>query len=415
MSPAPTEFSLECPRCRERFGMGPLVFGCPACRRGGTLSVLEVASRPHGTPAAPAGRRGAPGVARYADLLPGGSPDARVTLGEGGTPLVRSRVIGPRLGLRRLFFKNETANPTWSFKDRYVAVTVNVARSLGFARAVVSSTGNLGVSAAAYCAAAGLECLFLAPADAPRGILDQARLHGARVVVTTWDGRQPIFEHLVTERGWFPIGLFLARPVNNPFGVEGYRTIAYEIVEALGGAPRAVLFPCARGNGLYGAFKGFGEAARWGWAASVPRMVACQPSGANSLEVSLERGAAEAVELPPVDSVAFSTKERVADTRALEAIRASGGGALSAADDEILAAVRDLGREGLYVEPSAALPVACLPRLIERGLVGPDDAVVCLLTAAGIKWPGSAGAFPDPDVIEPDPARVDAYLSRRPA
>lgn len=204
-------------------------------------------------------------------------------------------------------------------------MTVNVARSLGFWRAVVSSTGNLGVSAAAYCAAAGMDCLFLAPPETARPILDQARLHGAHVLMTTWEGRQPIFERLARERGWFPIGLFLPRPVHNPFGIEGHKTFAYEMLEDLGEAPSAVLFPCARGNGLYGAWKGFREAVEFGWATSLPAMVACQPVGANSLEASLACGAAEAVELPPVESVAISTKETVSDTRALEAIRASGG------------------------------------------------------------------------------------------
>src|SRR5262245_35594628 len=112
-------------------------------------------------------------------------PRPRLARGEGGTPLVRSWVVGPRLGLRNLYFKNETANPTWSFKDRYVAVTVNVAGSRGFDRAVVLSTGNLGVSAAAFCGAAGLECLFLAPRETAQPFLGRAALHGARVLVTT--------------------------------------------------------------------------------------------------------------------------------------------------------------------------------------------------------------------------------------
>ena len=239
-----------------------------------------------------------------------------MSLGEGDTPLVLSRVIGPRLGLSRLYFKNETVNPTWSFKDRYVAVTVNVARMLGYRRAVVSSTGNLGVSAAAYCAAAGLTCLFLAPRHTGGPLLSQARLHGAEVVRTTSEGRQVVFEHLARHRGWFPIGLFLPRPVHNPFGIEGYRTIAYEILEELGTAPAAMLFPCARGNGLYGAWKGFRDAQRWGWAADVPAMVACQPLGANSLEVSLRRGEAEVIELPPAESIAAPPARRSrTDTR----------------------------------------------------------------------------------------------------
>jgi threonine synthase len=332
-------------------------------------------------------------------------------LGEGGTPLLLSRSIGPRLGLRRLYFKNETVNPTWSFKDRYVAVTINAARSFGFRRAVVSSTGNLGVSTAAYCAAAGLRCLFLAPPQTSRLILDQARLHGAHVMVTSWEGRQPIFEYLSRDRGWFPVGLFLPRPVHNPFGIEGYKAFAYETLADLRVPPAAMLYPCARGNGLYGTWKGFSEAREFGWTGSAPAMVACQPVGANSLEVSLREGADEAVELSPVESVAVSTKETVADTQALRAIRASQGTALSANDSEILRAVEALGSEGLCVEASSALPVACLPRLLEDSWVSHDDPIICVLTAAGIKWPEQMSTTARaPMQVDPTPEAVDRYL-----
>jgi threonine synthase len=337
-----------------------------------------------------------------------------VSLGEGDTPLVLSRVIGPRLGLSRLYFKNETVNPTWSFKDRYVAVTVNVARTLGYRRAVVSSTGNLGVSAAAYCAAAGLTCLFLAPRHTGGPLLSQARLHGAEVVRTTSEGRQVVFEHLARHRGWFPIGLFLPRPVHNPFGIEGYRTIAYEILEELGTAPAAMLFPCARGNGLYGTWKGFGDAQRWGWAADVPAMVACQPLGANSLEASLRRGDAEVIELPPVESIAASTCETVADRHALEAIRASRGAAFSATDPELVQAMADLGREGLCVEPASALVVACLPRWLAVARPPADVPIVCLLTATGTRWPTDLARWdPGQAWVEPTPEAVDRYLDAR--
>jgi threonine synthase len=171
------EFDLVCPRCGASFALQPLVTGCPACGNAGAISVPEIRHRPQTTPVALTLRRGAPGLRRYADLLPGGPHADRISLGEGGTPLVRSRIIGPRLGLGHLYFKNEAANPTWSFKDRYVAVTINLARAFGYRRAVVSSTGNLGVSAAAYCAAAGIDCLFLAPPDTAGTILHQARLY----------------------------------------------------------------------------------------------------------------------------------------------------------------------------------------------------------------------------------------------
>ena len=284
---------LTCDRCGLMLDVGPYLYGCPRCAKRGMVNVLEVVRDSGTSVPLPTRRRG---LSRHTDLLPGVNDRDRISLGEGDTPLVLSRVIGPKLGLSRLYFKNETVNPTLSFKDRYVAVTVNVARMFGYRRAVVSSTGNLGVSAAAYCSAAGLSCLFLAPPDTAGPMLSQARLHGAEVLRTSSDGRQAVFEHLARHRGWFPIGLFLPRPVHNPFGIEGYRTIAYEILDELDTAPAAMLFPCARGNGLYGTWKGFRDAQLWGWTTDVPAMVACQPLGANSLEVSLQRGAADVIE-----------------------------------------------------------------------------------------------------------------------
>ena len=405
------EWQLTCRRCGSDFEPAPRFHGCPACDGRGALGVLEVTYRYDAPPPPLSARRGSDGLSRYADLLPGMSDRSAVSLGEGGTHLLPSRSIGPALGLPNLYFKNETANPTWSFKDRYVAVTVNIAKRFGYKRMVVSSTGNLGVSTAAYCAAAGLDCLFLAPLETSHAILDQALLHGAHVVIASWDGRQPLLEHLARRGDWFPMGLFLERSVQNPFGVEGYKTFAYELVQDLGDAPGAVLFPCARGNGLYGAWKGFRECLDWGWSTSVPAMVGCQPIGANSLEESIRRGVADAIELPPIKSVAFSTMETVASSRSLVAIRDSRGAAVSASDVEILKAVRDLGREGLSIEASSALPVACLPKLIERAAIDPTGAIVCVLTAAGIKWP-SANAMDGaaPVTIAPEPAALDRYL-----
>jgi threonine synthase len=330
-------------------------------------------------------------MSRFRDLLPFGHRPDFVSLGEGGTPLIHSRVIGPRLGLNRLYFKNEAVNPTCSFKDRYVAVSVTAARASGHTGVVVSSTGNLGVSVAAYAAAAGLACILVAPVSAPVGILREALLYGARVVCTDHATRLGLFEFLAGRAGWFPVGLLMPRRYQNPFGVEAYRTIAYELVEELDAAPDVVLYPCARGNNLYGGWKGFVEARRWGWAASVPRSIACQPVDANSLDVSLRAGARQAIELPPFESVAASVSEAVASDYALEAIRASGGTAASVDDAATRQAVFDLGREGIAAEPSSALPIACLETLLARGDLSRGERIVCLITGSGVKWPECSG------------------------
>lgn len=327
------------------------------------------------------------GLTRYRHLLPVADDVPWMSLGEGGTALVRSTSVGPRLGLRNLYFKLEQQNPTLSFKDRYVALTINLASYFGFRGTVVSSTGNLGVSVAAYSARYGMRCRFVAPDDVPRTVLGEAALMGAEVDCVKKEQRFARFEELAGERDWFPVGLFLPRKIQNPFGVEAYRTFAYELVEDLGTAPDAVLFPCARGNGLYGAWKGFEDAHTWGWIAKQPRMIACQPIGSNSLEVSLRTGSLTAVELPAADSVARSICETTASDQALSAIRSSHGAAASAPDDQIVAAVKELGREGINAEASAATTIACLPTLLAAGSIAPEMSVVCILTGSGHRWP----------------------------
>ncbi len=325
------------------------------------------------------------GLERYLHLLPIIDQEGWRSLGEGGTPLLQSsrQVWG---GDGRVLLKPETQNPTFSFKDRYVSVTLNAARAFGYRKTVVSSTGNLGVSAAAYAAACGLECEFIAPDDAPSGVLDEARGFGASIRLVDKARRFAAFEEATRQPGWFPLGLFLRRSVQNPFGIESYRTFAYEIIESLGEAPDFVLFPCARGNGLYGAWKGFLDAREWGWTDKLPRLVACQPEGANSLEVSIAAGATSAMELPPTRSIARSICETAAADTALEALRASGGLALSAPDAEIVDALWRLASSGLNVEASAAIVIACLPKLAARTPIDRGATIVCVLTGPGFRW-----------------------------
>jgi threonine synthase len=400
-------WSVRCDTCGGEAAFSIQVRGCAHCAHGGRTGVLQARFRPPQSPQAPIANVPR-GMLRYRALLPGG--DAMQSLGEGDTPLVPSRQVGPALGLSRLWFKLEGCNPTGSFKDRYCAVSVNLARRFGYERIVVSSTGNLGVSAAAYAAALGLECLLVALTETPDAVLEQASAHGARIVTTHRDRRQQVFERIAARPGWFPVGLLLPRPVQNPYGVEGYRTLAWEMLEALGAAPDAVLFPCARGNGLHGAWKGFLEARAWGWCEHVPRMGACQPRGANSIEVTLARGADHAVELTPVQSIAASASETVSDDRAIAAVRDSGGFAASCDDASLLDATRALAREGLYVEPSSALPVACLQGLMSDGVLDRDATVVCVLTASGVRWSRHLRGTREPFPHISNPEDVDAVV-----
>ena len=389
---------LECQTCRTQFAFAPMVRGCPDCASRGIIGLLEL-HRTGVAVAASLSSRSGRGLSRWLDLLPVPASQPWLSLGEGGTALVRSRIIAKRLGIQHLYFKLEQQNPTLSFKDRFVALTVNVARGFGFRRIAVSSTGNLAVSVAAYAAAAEMDCMIIVPRGIPPGILSESNLYGARVAVIERELRFQALEAAAENKAWFPLGLFLPRAVQNAFGVEGYRSFAYEIVEELGEAPGAMLFPCARGNGLYGAYKGFQDCVSAGWATRMPRMTATQPLGANSLEISMSRNTPKAVEMAPFDSVARSTSETVASDDALRAIRESGGMALSANEDEIRGAVLALGQEGLNAEAGAALPVACLPKLCAAGALEGDRPVVCVLTASGLRWPDQA-AWVQPRISE---------------
>jgi threonine synthase len=337
---------------------------------------------------------------QYAALLPTGVEGAELSLGEGNTPLIPARSIGARIGLERLYFKNESVNPTWSHKDRCHAVSIAIARALGYRRVVTSSTGNHGASAAAYACRAGLEALVLCPPETSPALVHLIQGYGARVIVTEWDAREEFGRWLVADDGWYPATTmdpeFSFHP--NPFGAEGYKTIAYELVRDLGAVPDRVFVPCAGGDTLYGIWKGFEEQRRLGLIDRLPRMYGCQPAGANALELTLQHGGDASVVLDHPSSIATSVRERSVGLHAVEVVRASRGGAPTATDEEILEAMRWLGTEGFVVEPASALPLACVAALAQTGDLDPAEVVVCLLTAAGIKWP---------DVL--------AQLARRPA
>lgn len=381
-----TKVNLRCERCHRVFPIAPLFTGCRNCQDEGVLSVPEVVYdfadqlNPFALNSDDDYASGC--TERYKALLPVQVCDDVISLGEGQTPLVRPRRIGERLGLPGLLLKCEAANPTGSFKDRYVSVTVSLAAHFGYKRAVVASTGNLGVSTAAYCSAAGIKCVVLMSDDTPDVMFNAATNHGAIVVKSPKELRPKLLEHLVLQHDFFPVGLRIQRRVHNPFGVEAYKTIAFEIIDSVGDVD-AVLFPSARGNGLYGTWKGFVEAKKFGRIKRLPAMVATQPVGANSLEESIERNAKEPVELPPITSVAFSTCETISDIKALEAIRLSNGTAVSATEDEIIQACHALYSEGLNTETSSSLPLACVERARKKLGLPADAKIVCLLTASG--------------------------------
>jgi threonine synthase len=374
--------------------------GCPDCRADGAATALEVQYDPRTVTAAWAATSATPerhGLAEYeaAGALPDGA--AAISLGEGRTPLHPSP-LGEGGGAARIWLKLEGFGPTGSYKDRLNAVAVSMARRFGARGIVCSSTGNQGASMAAYAAAAGMPAVVLLPVEAPEAAARQAAIHGATVVVTPWDVRPKVIDALLQEEGWSLSNRNDPRPWANPFGLEGYRSIAFEIVQQLGHAPAMVVMPTCGGDGIYGIWKGFRELAAAGIIAAAPRMVAVQPSLSDSLVRAVADHDDHVKEVPLRTSIALSLTDRKTSDLALRAVRESGGTALAVTEDQIRDAVGRLARTGIYAEPASAAAIAALPAL--------DDAaggdVVCIVTANGTRWPvpGLADGYARLDTFE---------------
>ena len=291
---------LACIRCGVSFNIEPRFDGCPECRNRApanltprydldaaarTLSIESLGDRPLD-------------MRRYRELLPPDVQDAP-TLGEGETPLLHCERYGRRLGLDRLFLKDESRNPSGSFKDRLAFAAMAMAKRFDVKAVGVSSTGNAGAAAAAYAARAGLPCIVLTVQGAASDIVTQMQAYGAMVVATrTKADRWKLLQTGVAEWGWYPTSPYFGPPVgSNPYGVDGYKTLAYEVCEQMDWeAPDWCVLPVAYGDALFGMWKGFGELARLGVIRKRPRMVAAEMAGC--LAAALASGEDAIPEIP---------------------------------------------------------------------------------------------------------------------
>src|SRR5678816_721838 len=397
---APTLSALECLRCRAVYDDQRLFTGCPRCARESVnvnLSVvLDHAALGPITPASfPATPRS---LWRFRQLLPLGHADP-ISLGEGATPLVHLERLGRRLGLPRLYAKDESQNPTWSYKDRLCSLAVTHAVATGARVITISSTGNHGASTAAYAARAGLPCVIFTVASVPDTMKTLMQAYGAAVVeCPTSEARWALMRQGIERLGWYPTSGFMIPPVgSNPWGIEGYKTIAYEVAEDLGWtAPDVVVVPSSYSDGLHGTWKGWTEMQTLGLVKTAPRMIAAEPFGplAHALERELE--APEMVEAP-APSVAFSIASRYGTWQGLAALRESGGAGVRLTDEGVFEAQRALAREeGLFVEPSSAASMTAVMQLAARKALDPAQTIVIILTSGGLKDPGASRTWLPP-------------------
>ena len=353
-----------------------------------------------------------PGLFRYRDLLPLQAATPAISLGEGDTPLVELPELAASVGVGRLLVKDETRNPTWSYKDRLAAVAVTKAAELGIDTVVVCSTGNHGAAVAAYAARAGIRCIVLTLAGVPPAMKTLMGVYGAVVAaLRTGPERWALMRELIAERGWMPMSGHADPPVGSPaYGIEGYKTIAYELFEQLGGVPDVVVVPTAYADGLTGIARGFDDLVAVGLTDRVPRLLAAEPFG--PLRSALQHGADRAGPVPVRPSVSFSIASPVGTYQGLLSLRRSRGGAVAVPDDEtVLAAQRCLGCHGLYLEASSAIALPALERWRRDGEVGESDTAVLIGTSTGLKdIDATAPGLPSAPVIDARVPALDAVL-----
>lgn len=374
---------IQCIDCGTEHDCDPEGFSCPSC--GGLLQLVRDRQAPPSRNEL-FGRTG-DGIWRFRALLPFEPDVVPLSLKEGGTPLIRARNLSKDLGVSNLYVKNEGQNPTASFKDRGMTVSVTRAAQSGAKVLICASTGNTSASMSAYAARLGVSAAVVVPAGkVSSGKLVQAVAYGATVIKTegTFDDALKLALRSIASLPAFSIMNSI-----NPYRIEGQKTSAFELYEQLGGAvPDYVVLPVGNAGNLSAIWKGFKEMREFGITNKLPRMVGVQAEGAAPIARAFWRGA-ETIS-PVADPRTVASAIRIGNPasakKALLALRESNGMVLTVTDDELLSARSALAsREGVFVEPASAAPIAALKEIggkLERGA-----SVVCVATGNGLKDP----------------------------
>lgn len=376
---------LRCHKCSREYPVGNHSL-CPEC--GGILTLEYTDEYLRNLPKS----RPCSSLWDYRELLPPVKDENIVSFREGGTPLVKSVTLGEKWGLNELYFKNETCNPTGSFKDRAVSVCISMAKEFECPGVVVSSSGNGGASVSAYGMKGGMHPLILIPEKTPVGKVAQAVAAGGRVVKVK--GNFSDAYHAALDLSQKTGAMNATTTFLNPYGLEGYKTILYEILEQLKKVPDYIFVPVGAGPALYGIHKACEELVRAEKLRRIPRLVCVQAKGCSPIVKAWERNEkVSAWKDPHTIASAISDPldgyEQDGDMT-IEAIRKSRGYALAVTDEKLLETGRALaGEEGLFVEPTSAAAVAAAGLMAEKGLVKQGDLCVCLLTGHGLKDSGA--------------------------
>lgn len=422
----------RCSLCGQEYGASEVEYVCPKHGDSGNLDVvLDYPAISHAVSLETISASQDSSIWRYLPLLPVADPGFERTLlrSAGGTALYAAPRLASRLGLRHLWLKDDSRNPTASFKDRASAVVVSRALEIGAETVVTASTGNAGAALACMAAAVGLPAVILAPANAPQAKVAQLVIYGASVILVegTYDDAFDLALAASREFGWY-----CRNTGYNPFTAEGKKTAAFEICEQSTqyairnmqnamrntkqwSAPDRIFIPVGDGNIISGLHKGFKDLLALGWIKQMPKLMGVQAEGSAAVHKAWAAGNET---ITPVHAATLADSISVDiprdGVRAVRAARETGGAYLTVGDDEILRAMKALASEAaLFAEPAAAAAYAGLVTSVLSGQVDPDEHVVVLLTGSGLKDVGAAmKAAGEAMRIEPSLEALKRLISR---
>ena len=405
------EQALRCRECGREYPLAP-IFSCEFCF--GPLEVAYDYAAIREAISRDSIAAGPNTLWRYAPLLPC-DPAYKVDIGTGFTPLIRAERLAKRLGLDTLWLKNDTTNPTWSFKDRVVSVAITRARQFGFEAIACASTGNLANSVSAHAAHAGMEAYVFIPHDLEAGKVVGSAVYAPTLVMV--DGNYDDVNRLCTEiagsRPWAFVNINV-----RPYYAEGSRTLAYEVAEQLGWrAPAHCVVPMASGSLFTKVWRGFQELHTVGLIDEPhTRMSGAQAAGCSPITTAFQRHTLNFVPQKPNTIARSLAIGNPADGYyALKVLEETGGAAEMASDDEIVDGVKLLAEtEGIFAETAGGVTVACLQRLVASGAIRRDEETVAFITGGGLKTIEAVqGRLVEPVRVPPNAAAFDAALAAR--
>lgn len=378
---------LQCSGCRKEYAHNEIHTFCPICQSP-LLTVYNLKKARQYVDREQISRR-PKGMWRWSELLPVQQPDNRIFLGEGDTPLLRLPRFQKLLGLQNLFLKDESSNPTGSFKARGLSAAVSKAKELGVQKVIIPTAGNAGGAMAAYAARAGLKAYIFMPRDTPFANVEESRMAGAEVILV--DGLISDAAGMAGEKaraeGWFDVSTF-----KEPYRVEGKKVMGYELAESFSWElPDVIVYPTGGGTGLVGMWKAFAELEELGWLENTkrPRMVSVQAEGCAPVVRAVSEHASFCDFWTNAQTIASGLRvpKSFADHLILQDIYESNGTAVAVSDEAILEAQKQLARlEGIFAAPEGAATLAAIQQLIEQNWVRPDERIVLFNTGSGLKY-----------------------------